>query len=231
MERPSAFVIMSFAPEHQGIYDAVIKPTFEEQLGWQCWRADERPGAGNIVRQIVDGIAGATLVVADLTALRPNVLYELGVAHALGNNVLTLFRRGGDAMPFDLRSYRYIDYEDTAAGARKLQADLVAAVQTLAQWGVRPSNPVQDFLPVERRVGAPASPVPPPADPTQAEPLRELAYSRELAAVVRKRLHYVQLAQARKGTDPTLDLEAGDLTKNLDDLRGRIAALEAQAMR
>jgi nucleoside 2-deoxyribosyltransferase len=120
MAKPIAFVIMSFAPEQRGVYDAVIKPTFEEDLGWECWRVDERRGAGNIVRQIVEGIAQATLVVADLTALQSHVLYELGVAHTLGVPVLTLAQRGGEAMPFDLRSYRYLEYEDTAAGARRL---------------------------------------------------------------------------------------------------------------
>jgi hypothetical protein len=228
MEKPIAFVVMSFAPEHRGVYEAVIKPTFEEDLGWACWRVDERPGAGNLVRQIVEGIARATLVVADLTALRPNVLYELGVAHALGGPVLTLYQRGGDEMPFDLRSYRYIEYEDTAAGARALARALVEAVTALPGWGAQPSNPVQDFLPVERRGGPTISTVPLPATPADEAPLRELAYARERARMMMRRLHLLQVQQARQGgtTDPSVLMEIEDLSEQLEALRREIARLE-----
>ncbi len=228
MDRPIAFVIMSFAPEHQGIYDAVIKPTLEEDLGWRCWRVDEQPGAGSIVRQIVVGIANAALVVADLTALRPNVLYELGVAHTLGTPVLTLFRKGGDSMPFELRAYHYIEYEDSAAGARRLSQAIITAIRALPQWGTQPSNPVQDFLPAERRNSTPISPASLPTTPAEQERLRELAYVRELATAVRRRLHHLQLTLANIGTgvDPVIIMEAEDLDRQLNELRIQIATLE-----
>jgi hypothetical protein len=228
MAKPVVFVVMSASPEHRGIYQAVIKPTFEEDLGWECWRVDERAGAGNVVRQIVEGIARATLVVADLTALQPEVLYELGVAHALGVPVLTLFQRGGDAMPFDLRSYRYIEYEDTAAGARALTRALTEAVAALPEWGGQPSNPVQDFLPVERRGGPTISATPLPTTPADEEPLRELAYARERARMMTRRLHLLEIQKARQGisTDPAITIEIEDLARELEALRGEIARLE-----
>lgn len=227
-QKPIAFVIMSFAPEHQGVYDAVIKPTFEEDLGWHCWRVDERPGAGNIVQQIVTGIAQATLVVADLTALRPNVLYELGIAHTLNVPVLTLFQRGGEEMPFNLHMYRYVEYEDTSAGARQLSRALKEAVDALPAWGTQPSNPVQDFLPVEQRGGAMLSAARLPTTPADEEPLRELAYARERARMLRRRLHFLQMQQARRGdtTDPSVLIEIEDLSAELDSLRAEMTRME-----
>jgi hypothetical protein len=229
MEKPIAFVVMSFAPEHRGVYEYVIKRTFEKDLGWVCWRVDERPGAGNLVRQIVEGIARATLVVADLTALEPRVLYELGVAHTLGVPVLTLYQPGSeDKMPFQLRSYRSIEYENTAAGAAELCEALSEAVATLPEWGAQPSNPVQDFLPVERRGGPTISAVPLPATPADEASLRELAYAREQASMVRRRLHLLQIQQARQGgtTDPSVLIEIEDLSEQLEALRREIARLE-----
>ena len=70
MNRPRAYIIMSLDPQQKGIYDAVIKTTFEE-LNWECRRIDELPWAGNSVRQMVWEIAAATLVVADLTLVVP----------------------------------------------------------------------------------------------------------------------------------------------------------------
>ncbi len=223
MSRPTAFVIMALGPAQQGIYDAVIKPTFNEDLGWTCQRIDELPGAGNLVCQMVQLIAAATLVVADLTLLQPEVLYELGIAHALGNNVLTLIRKG-EVIPFDLRSYRTIEYEDTAAGARRLTRDLTIAVQALPQWGTKPTNPVQDFLPTERHIGAPVNATPLPATPADEDALREFAYKKELAAKIRQRLHYVQIAQIQS-PDPSLSIEAEELERRLRELRDELARL------
>jgi len=223
MEQPIAFVIMPFAQEHREIYDVVIKPTFEQKLGWRCWRVDEHAGAGNIVRQIVEGIAGATMVIADLTLLKPNVLYELGVSHALGVPVLTLFRKGGDEMPFDLKSYRYVEYENTMSGGQHLKRRIVEAVKALPEWGAKSTNPVQDFLPVERRGSVQISVAPLPTA-GQEEVLRELAYKRELAAKVRQRLHYVQLAHI-ESRDPGLAVEADELTRRLEELRGQMKSL------
>ena len=217
MSRPTAFVIMALGPLQQGIYTAVIKPTFEEDLGWACQRIDELPGAGNLVRQMVEQIAAATLVVADLTLLQPEVLYELGIAHALGNNVLTLICKG-EIIPFDLRSYRTIEYEDTIAGARRLTRDLTTAVQALPQWGAAPTNPVQDFLPAERHIGAPVSAAPLPTTPADEDALHEIAYKKELAAKIRQRLHYVQIAQIQSPS-PSLSVEADELERRLRELR------------
>ena len=53
-------------------------------------RAQDLSSARNILADIVQGIEGATIVVADLTDLNPNVFYEVGIAHALQKPVILL---------------------------------------------------------------------------------------------------------------------------------------------
>ena len=77
-----AFVIMPFDAELNEVYSAFLAPILSE-IGYDVRRADDIASQGNILRDIVESIAGADLIVADLTGLNPNVFYELGVAHAL----------------------------------------------------------------------------------------------------------------------------------------------------
>ena len=57
------------------------------------------------------------MVVADITGRNPNVMYELGFAHALKTAVILL--NSGQTAPFDLTDYRQIRYRmDDLEGAR-----------------------------------------------------------------------------------------------------------------
>ncbi|MGD0899375.1 MAG: hypothetical protein ABR915_16175 [Thermoguttaceae bacterium] len=51
------------------------------------------------------------------------MLYELGYAHALQKPTILLARRG-EQLPFDIRSYRVIFYDDTIGGKADLEATL-----------------------------------------------------------------------------------------------------------
>lgn len=226
MDKPTAFVMMSFAAEEQATY-RLIKRVLEQELGWRCLQINESPGAGNLTRALIEGIINATLVIVNLTALDGDALYGLGVAHALGNNVLTLHSGDDEQLPFNLKNYRRIRYENSFDGAEQLAERLRAAVQALPQWGHRPSNPVQDFLPIERRSGPPVSDRLMPTVPDEDACIRELGYTRELASVVRQRLHYVQIAQLQSPA-PGLDVEAARLTERLQALRAQVARLEQQ---
>ena len=53
----------------------------------------------------MSGISDADLVVADLTGLNANVMYEVGVAHALRKPTLVVTQEI-DELPFDLRTSR-----------------------------------------------------------------------------------------------------------------------------
>ena len=53
----------------------------------------------------------ADLVIADITENDPNVMYELGFAHALKKPVLPLVQRGSGPIPSDLKGYLFYVYD------------------------------------------------------------------------------------------------------------------------
>jgi hypothetical protein len=65
----------------------------------------------DIIRSIWDNLCQASHVVVDLTGLNANVALELGIAHALGRNVLLVTQDDLDRAPFKslgkLRVHRY----------------------------------------------------------------------------------------------------------------------------
>ena len=105
---PSAFVIMPFSPDFNEIYNLFIASTLNE-IGYNVFRADDIVSQRNILEDIISSIYESDLIVADLTGSNPNVYYELGVAHTFGKPVILLSQSVSD-LPFDLRSYRVIQY-------------------------------------------------------------------------------------------------------------------------
>jgi len=124
-----AFVVMSFLETYRRVYFEALKPALEES-GYHCFRADEEPGPGNIPAEIVRELIASDLVVADVSESSPNVYYELGVSHCLGNKTITI-TQSVDRLPFDIRVFRALQYETTTNGLRLLKSDLKAAVRAL----------------------------------------------------------------------------------------------------
>ncbi len=88
-------------------------------LGLEAHRADESVDPAPIMVNILDELERAQIIIADLTDFAPNVLYELGIAHARCENVVLLAKRGED-LPFDLASLRCHFYEWTPNGKDEL---------------------------------------------------------------------------------------------------------------
>lgn len=141
----SAFVIMPFDPEFDSIYNDLIKPALEN-IGFEVARTDSLVNQHNILKDIVRHIASADIVVADLTALNPNVFYELGIAHALKKPTI-LLAQSINEIPFDLRSYRIVIYSTRFDEIRKLSEALVKLGEKAKAHTLDFSNPVIDFLP------------------------------------------------------------------------------------
>jgi len=100
----------------------VILPT-AKALDLKVIRIDEIAGPGIIFEDIKRQIAEAKIVVAEITAPNQNVFYELGYAHALNKPTILLAQRGKE-LPFDIRSYRVIFYDDSIGGKPALERDL-----------------------------------------------------------------------------------------------------------
>lgn len=126
------------------LYNDHIKPAVEA-LGLRCFRADEIVRPGSIIADVVEAVASAFLVVAEMTGQNANVFYELGVRHALSKRTI-LLSQAVDDIPFDLRDCRTITYSFTPRGAKHLEDSLRATVAEVIASPDHSDNPVQAFL-------------------------------------------------------------------------------------
>ncbi len=118
----SCFVIMPFKGQHDVVYDQAIRPALEA-YGLQPVRTDRSVVAGNIVDAIRDGLRHCYFAIADITGDRPNVMYELGMAHAERKPVIVLRRAGPDGelagVPFDVQGETIFRYSDDLGDLRR----------------------------------------------------------------------------------------------------------------
>lgn len=146
------FVLMPFDDDLQDVYQHAIYPAATE-AGFDCFRADQAVAPRSIVSDIIRSIFDADVIVADLSRSNPNVFYELGVAHSVGNKAIMICEKTKQDLPFDLKAYFTIFYQRSIPGIQdSLRGKLLAALRELDDWSTRPSNPVQDFRPVKYRV-------------------------------------------------------------------------------
>lgn len=123
------FVMMPFDESFNALYRLVERCCKEQ--GLRCERADTDVSPGKITSRIYSCIRQASIVLADMTGRNPNVFYELGLAHAISDNVV-LLAQSPDDVPFDLRDFLHIRYTNTFAGAEKLANDLSKVLARLA---------------------------------------------------------------------------------------------------
>jgi hypothetical protein len=90
----------------------IIRPVFTD-LGYECKRSSDYP-PGMIDTIMYKGIYNADFVIADISTLNPNALYELGVRHALKPySTLVICEDGifiNDKLPFDLSHLSAMKY-------------------------------------------------------------------------------------------------------------------------
>ncbi len=160
MPDPIAFMVMPFGRKPTGrtendlpsevdfdaLWERVYQPVLEE-LGYQAVRADRDVGA-LIISQMIQRLAIADLVVADITLANANVYYEVGVRHAAMKQGCVLISADWARPVFDLQQMRQLRFpladgdvsEEVAAAARAvLRRDVKALVDG--------SSPVFDAVP------------------------------------------------------------------------------------
>ena len=129
--RPTAFVAMQFGEPYDTIYRTVIRPE-AKKLGIGVVRIDEVNRPGIIFQDIQRKIEDAKVVIAEITAPNQNVYYEVGYAHALNKPTILLAQRGKE-LPFDIRSYRVIFYDDSIGGKPMVEKTLREHLHAILQ--------------------------------------------------------------------------------------------------
>ena len=107
------------------ILEHLIEDTIERYKEFEnlsVIRADKLGQPGKITTQIYTKITDSDVLIADLTELNPNVLYELGLRQAILKPYILIASKGTD-LPFDLKDSRTIFYDikdlNSMATARK----------------------------------------------------------------------------------------------------------------
>lgn len=114
-------VFVAMAYEKRGmakVFRAVQAACAELELTVK--RADEVVGTDIVLKRIAKLILDSQLLIFDLTHERPNVYYELGFAHGVGNsdNILLVARRRA-RVHFDVGGF-HVDFYRNAAGLRDI---------------------------------------------------------------------------------------------------------------
>jgi nucleoside 2-deoxyribosyltransferase len=76
----------------------------------RCIRGDTSISTGMLIDKIKSNIQQADVVIADCSGGNPNVFYELGVAHALGKEVILIHDSEEKAIPTDIAGYERLQY-------------------------------------------------------------------------------------------------------------------------
>lgn len=112
-----------------GIIDECIYPVFENEYDIIVAHKLSKPGS--ITNQIVEYIYNSDVIIANLTDLNPNVMYELAFAHSLRKNVIHIMENNGKLLPFDLVTERTIFYTNDFQGAIDLKKRLQAVLDII----------------------------------------------------------------------------------------------------
>lgn len=95
------------------VYKKVIKPLFAELTEeYKLIRGDEICGSALIDTSMYALLMNADLVIADLTTLNPNALYELGIRHAVKPYSTIIMAQDNCRIPFDLNHSRFLMYDN-----------------------------------------------------------------------------------------------------------------------
>lgn len=158
--KKTCFVITGFGPkpDHETgrildldkTFEHLIKPVFDE-LTINCFRAKEIRHSGTIDVPMYEWIYKADVVVADVSTLNSNALYELGVRHALRPNTTIVISEDQTQYPFDLNhtvisKYEHLGKDIGATEAIRFKKELKLLVQAVLK-NKRNDSPVYTYLP------------------------------------------------------------------------------------
>ncbi|MEW6358769.1 MAG: hypothetical protein AB1696_20710 [Planctomycetota bacterium] len=139
--RDEIFVAMPFHDEFTPVWTEAIQPAIDHDLGGtlHAKRVDATVLCGSVITDILDGIAHARIVLADVSVARDghwagqrngNVMYEVGIAHAVRQTTeILLIRSDDEPINFDVAHIKVHKYY--RADLRQTREQICALVKEL----------------------------------------------------------------------------------------------------
>ncbi len=118
------FVVMPFAEEYKPIYEYVQEVA--QSMNKVCKRADKPLGndtGDDILTDIDYGIKNTEVVIAELSDVKPNVLFESGVSYAWQKKVILIARKSEEKNIPEILSRRRIIFYPGKLGGEKVLKD------------------------------------------------------------------------------------------------------------
>jgi hypothetical protein len=125
IEENLVFVLTPFHESEEPTYAAIVGAL--SRYGVRVVRGDEEAAPSDVLSHIIRTMLSSRIVIANVNTRNPNVMYELGIAHALGKDVIIIANSDQD-MPFDINSRTLLLYRNRADLVEKLQRELVRKV-------------------------------------------------------------------------------------------------------
>ncbi len=140
-EKGICFVMMPFSKKFKNLWKGPITDAIE-RAGLKPLRGDAGEFGVNIIMgDVTKSIHESKVIIADISAdgagPNPNVMYELGLAHAAKKRVIILIQEGQNA-PFDLTHVRYLRYD--ADDYEKLENELAECLGTTMEMKEEPAD-------------------------------------------------------------------------------------------
>lgn len=127
LEKDLCFVLMAFESPYTEIYDKVIKPTVESE-GFRCIKSDDIFSTTSVIEDIWSNINKASLIIAEISNNNPNVMYELGICHTVGKEVMMITQHP-ENIPFNFRHLRAYPYRNDIAGSVEIKKNISSMIQ------------------------------------------------------------------------------------------------------
>jgi len=127
IEHDLCFVLMEFEQPYIDIYDHLIKPIVEGE-GFRCLKSDDIFTTTSVIEDIWDNINKSALIIAEISSSNPNVMYELGICHTVGKNVM-MITQYPDKIPFNFRHMRCYPYTNDIPGSDELKRNIKSVIQ------------------------------------------------------------------------------------------------------
>lgn len=100
-DRPLIFAAMPFDERYDDVFQVAMTHS-ARAVRATCKRIDELEFSGDVVAVMKQKIRASVAVIADLSEAKPNVMYEVGFAHAADVPVVPICSTSVDELPFNV---------------------------------------------------------------------------------------------------------------------------------